>query len=70
MKKIVLMLLFAVPVWAQSDPVPPVSPDVQALTAQLSSAGCNAALNAAANEIVKLRKQVAELQAQQKGARK
>ena len=39
--------------------------DVQALTSQLQGAGCNAALNAAAAEIVKLRKQVAELESKQ-----
>lgn len=52
---------------AQTDPANPnmPPPDVQALASQLSSAGCQAALNAASTEIIKLRKQVAELQAQQ-----
>lgn len=56
------------PVHAQPDPAQPqvqVPEDVQALTSQLSNAGCNAALNAASAEIIKLRKQVAELQAAQ-----
>lgn len=42
-----------------------IQPDVAALQSQLSNAGCNAALNAAANEIIKLRKEVAQLQQSQ-----
>lgn len=67
MKYLLAMLLFASPAFAQAPPDPPMGPqaDVQALTSQLQGAGCNAALNAAAAEIVKLRKQVADLQAKQ-----
>ena len=48
----------------QADP-PVTAPqaDVQALTSQLQGAGCNAALNAAAAEIIKLRKELADAQA-------
>lgn len=49
-----------------SDPPPVTIPaDVQALQSQLSVAGCNAALNAASFEIIKLRKELATLQPQQ-----
>lgn len=46
-------------------PTTAIPADVQALQSQLSGAGCNAALNAASFEIIKLRKEVATLQQQQ-----
>lgn len=67
MKWLLLGLLFvATPAFAQQADPPNTPPaDVQALQSQLAGAGCNAALNAAANEIIKLRKEVVQLQSQQ-----
>jgi len=70
MKRLFLLLILLLPVPAlaqQQDPATAnvVPPDVQALQQSLANAGCNAALNAASTEIIKLRRQVAELQTAQ-----
>lgn len=57
---IAIVLLSSI-VYAQQPDPPQVPADVQALQQSLSNAGCNAALNAAANEIIKLRKENAQL---------
>jgi hypothetical protein len=60
---LVLLLLLASPVFAQTPPAgPPTAQDIQN---QMQQVGCNAERQAAAQTIVQLQKQIADLQKQQ-----
>lgn len=60
---IIALLSFALPVLAQAPAAQPtLAPEVQGLVNQMHQVGCNAEETAAAQTIVQLQKQVADLQ--------